>query len=139
MKRSIVLVALLCGSGLLAQKMPKLKKALVADIEQQKEQLIDISDTIWAAAEVAFQESVSSQALMDYARANGFEVTQGVAETPTAFVATYGSGSPVIGILGEFDALPGISQKAVPEKTPLEAGAAGHGCGHNLFGTASLG
>lgn len=139
MKRSIVLVALLCGSGLLAQKMPKLKKAVVADIEQQKEQLIEISDTIWAAAEVAFQESVSSQALMDYARANGFEVTQGVAETPTAFVATYGSGSPVIGILGEFDALPGISQKAVPEKTPLEEGAAGHGCGHNLFGTASLG
>ena len=62
-----------------------------------------------------------------------------MAETPTAFVATYGSGKPVIGILGEFDALPGLSQKATPEKTPLDKGAAGHGCGHNLFGTASLG
>ena len=58
---------------------------------------------------------------------------------PTAFVATYGSGEPVISILGEFDALPGISQKAQPTKEPLEAGAGGHGCGHNMFGTASLG
>jgi aminobenzoyl-glutamate utilization protein B len=66
-------------------------------------------------------------------------VEEGVADTPTAFIASYGSGKPVIGILGEFDALPGISQKAVPEKTPLVQGAAGHGCGHNLFGTASLG
>ena len=58
---------------------------------------------------------------------------------PTAFIATYGQGQPVIGILGEFDALPGISQKASPVKEPLEAGAPGHGCGHNLFGVASLG
>ena len=64
---------------------------------------------------------------------------EGVAETPTAFVATYGSGKPVIGILGEFDALPGISQKASPKKEPLVPGGAGHGCGHNMFGTASLG
>ncbi|HAH35915.1 MAG TPA: amidohydrolase, partial [Algoriphagus sp.] len=62
-----------------------------------------------------------------------------VAEIPTAFVAEYGSGSPVIGILGEFDALPGLSQNKVPYKSPLNEGAPGHGCGHNLFGVASLG
>ena len=77
--------------------------------------------------------------LADYAEANGFTVERGVADMPTAFVATYGSGKPVIGILGEFDALPGISQKAMPTKEPLKEGAGGHGCGHNLFGTASLG
>ena len=64
---------------------------------------------------------------------------RGVAGMPTAFVASYGSGKPVIAILGEFDALPGISQKAVPSREPLHEGAAGHGCGHNLFGAASLG
>ena len=64
---------------------------------------------------------------------------RGVAGMPTAFVATYGSGRPVIGIMGEYDALPGISQKASPVKEPLQAGAGGHGCGHNLFGAASLG
>ena len=73
------------------------------------------------------------------AEANGFTLERGVAGMPTAFVATYGEGRPVISVLGEFDALPGISQKAIPEKIALEDGAAGHGCGHNLFGTASLG
>src|SRR5262249_25322922 len=68
-----------------------------------------------------------------------FKVERGVAGMPTAFVASYGEGKPVIGILGEYDALPGISQKAQPTKEPAVAGAPGHGCGHNLFGTASLG
>jgi aminobenzoyl-glutamate utilization protein B len=122
-----------------AQKKKALKKEVIASVETQKDELITVSDKIWAAAEIAFQEKVSSQTLIDYARANGFDVEVGVAETPTAFVATYGSGKPVIGILGEFDALPGISQKTVPEKTPFKEGAAGHGCGHNMYGTASLG
>ena len=122
-----------------AQKKKALKKEVIASVETQKDELITVSDKIWAAAEIAFQEKVSSQTLIDYARANGFDVQVGVAETPTAFVATYGSGKPVIGILGEFDALPGISQKTVPEKTPYKKGAAGHGCGHNMYGTASLG
>ena len=122
-----------------AQNKKSLKKEVIASVETQKDELITVSDKIWAAAEIAFQEKVSSQTLIDYARANGFDVEVGVAETPTAFVATYGSGKPVIGILGEFDALPGISQKTVPEKTPFKEGAAGHGCGHNMYGTASLG
>ena len=70
---------------------------------------------------------------------NGFSVEMGVADMPTAFVASYGKGSPVISVLGEFDALPGISQETKPTKSPLVEGGAGHGCGHNLFGAGSLG
>ena len=138
----LILGILLIGLTLVplnAQNKKALKKEVIASVETQKDELITVSDKIWAAAEIAFQEKVSSQTLIDYARANGFDVEVGVAETPTAFVATYGSGKPVIGILGEFDALPGISQKTVPEKTPYKKGAAGHGCGHNMYGTASLG
>ena len=138
----LILGLLLIGLTLVplkAQNKKALKKEVIASVETQKDELITVSDKIWAAAEIAFQEKVSSQTLIDYARANGFDVEVGVAETPTAFVATYGSGKPVIGILGEFDALPGISQKTVPEKTPYKKGAAGHGCGHNMYGTASLG
>ena len=122
-----------------AQKMTKNKKAVIESIEKHKEALIGISDSIWALAETAFEEDQSSEVLADYAEKNGLTVTRGVADIPTAFTAVYGSGKPVISILGEFDALPGISQKAVPEKEPLEPGAAGHGCGHNIFGTSSLG
>ena len=140
MKKSIyIIIALGMLFSVQAQNKKTLKKGVIQDVENQKDKLIEISDTLWEAAEIAFQETVSSETLIAYAQANGFDVEVGVAETPTAFVATYGSGRPIIGILGEFDALPGISQKTVPEKTPLKAGAAGHGCGHNLFGTASLG
>jgi aminobenzoyl-glutamate utilization protein B len=117
----------------------KNKKAVIASIDGKYAQLTELSDKIWAYAEQAFREKKSAEALIDFAEKNGFKVTKGVAEIPTAFVAEYGSGSPVIGILGEFDALPGLSQKAVPTKDPLNEGAPGHGCGHNLFGTASLG
>ncbi|MBX2963441.1 MAG: amidohydrolase [Cyclobacteriaceae bacterium] len=124
---------------LYGQKVSPNKKAVVQSVENQSSKLINISDKIWAHAEIAFQETQSYALLADYAEAKGFTVERGVAEIPTAFVATYGSGKPVIGILGEFDALPGLSQKAVPTKDPFEAGKPGHGCGHNLFGTASLG
>jgi len=115
------------------------KKTVIQSVDNQSAQLISISDKIWAAEETAFNEIQSSKLLADHAEANGFKVERGVAEMPTAFVATYGSGSPVIGILGEFDALPGLSQNKVPTKNPLHEGKPGHGCGHNLFGTASLG
>lgn len=114
------------------------KKTVIQSIDNHATELIGISEKIWAAEETAFNEVQSSKLLADYAEANGFKVERGVAEMPTAFVATYGSGSPVIGILGEFDALPGLSQNKVPTKSPLHDGKPGHGCGHNLFGTASL-
>ncbi|MCW5515528.1 amidohydrolase [Muriicola sp. Z0-33] len=139
--RKLILIGilLLIGPVVLAQKMNSNKKAALASIEKHEQALIKISDSIWALAEEAFQEVGSSRILADYAENNGFTVQRGVAGMPTAFVATYGSGKPVISVLGEFDALPGISQKASPVKSPLKEGAAGHGCGHNLFGTASLG
>ena len=98
-----------------------------------------IRDSIWEAAEVAFRETKSAEYLIEYAEQNGLTVEKGLAGMPTAFTATYGEGKPVIGIIGEFDALPGLSQTTVPYKSELVEGGAGHGCGHNLFGTASLG
>ncbi|MCI0751527.1 MAG: amidohydrolase, partial [Flammeovirgaceae bacterium] len=97
-----------------------------------------LSDAIWAYAETALKEHKSSKALADYAESNGFRVKRSVAGMPTAFTAEFGSGKPIIGIMGEYDALPGISQKSQPTKEALEPGEAGHGCGHNLFGVASL-
>ena len=120
-------------------KLSASKQQILASFESHKEQLISISDAIWAHAETAFNEHRSAELLAAYAEKQGFVVNRGVAGIPTAFVATYGSGKPVISVLGEFDALPGISQKASSTKDPLHEGGAGHGCGHNLFGAASLG
>lgn len=123
----------------IAQEVDLDKEKIIASVEAHKESLIDISDEIWALAETAFEESKSSELLASYAEQQGFSVERGVGEMPTAFIATYGSGSPIVGILGEFDALPGLSQKAEPTRNPLNDGHAGHGCGHNLFGAGSLG
>ncbi|HJM86520.1 MAG TPA: amidohydrolase, partial [Candidatus Marinimicrobia bacterium] len=115
------------------------KKAVVASVKKHEKELTSISDNIWSYAELSLAEHQSSKALSDYAEKNGFKVERGVAGMPTAIVATYGSGRPRIGILGEFDANAGISQKKQPTKEARIAGAPGHGCGHNLFGTGSLG
>jgi len=139
MRKFYLGLLLLCTTIASAQKMSNNKKAVIQSIEKHNEELIAISDSVWALAETAFNENGSSVILANYAEKNGFSVERGVSGMPTAFIATYGSGKPVIGILGEFDALPGISQKAQPTKEALNEGAAGHGCGHNLFGTASLG
>ncbi len=97
-----------------------------------------ISDSIWEYAELGLQEFRSSKLLADTLEAAGFTVERGLAGMPTCFVATYGSGKPVIGLLGEFDALPMLSQKGrVPKKDPVVEGAPGHGCGHNAMCTAA--
>jgi aminobenzoyl-glutamate utilization protein B len=97
-----------------------------------------ISDQIWKYAELGLQEFDSSKLLADTLEAAGFKVERGLAGMPTCFVATYGSGQPVIGLLGEFDALPMLSQKGrVPKKDPVVEGAPGHGCGHNAMCTAA--
>jgi len=142
MKRSYILLLFCIGisTSTFAQKnLSDTKKEIVKSVEKHKKNLIKISDEIWALAETAFEENKSAKLLADYAEKQGFKVDRGVAGMPTAFVATYGSGRPVISVLGEFDALPGISQKAQPTKAALNEGAAGHGCGHNLFGAGSLG
>ncbi len=138
-RSALTILLILIMLSVSAQKITTNKKAIIASVEKHEAELIKISDSIWALAETAFEETESSKILSDYAQKNGFTVERGVAGIPTAFTAVYGSGKPVISVLGEFDALPGISQKAQPEKEALNEGAAGHGCGHNLFGAASLG
>lgn len=115
------------------------KEAAADLVDKQRAELITMSDTIWEYAETALHEDRSAKLLGDYAERHGFTVRRGVAGMPTAFVASYGEGQPVIAILGEYDALPGISQKPSAVKEPFQEGAGGHGCGHNLFGAASLG
>jgi len=117
----------------------KLKQAILKSVENHQQELIKLSDEIWGFAETALKEYKSSKVLADYAEAQGFKVERGVAGLPTAFIASYGSGKPIIGVLGEFDALPGLSQKAQINKEALAIEAPGHGCGHNLFGAGSLG
>ena len=133
----LIVCCLLAAAVLTGQD--DLKKAVQQNIEAQYPALTALSDSIWSYEEVAFQESRSAEALKAYAREQGFTINEDIGGIPTAFTAEFGSGKPVIGILGEFDALPGLSQESVPHKQPLHPGAAGHGCGHNLFGTASLG
>jgi aminobenzoyl-glutamate utilization protein B len=108
-------------------------------IDDNEGRLIEISDAIWNYAELGFVEFKSAKLLADELEKHGFTVERGVAGIPTAFVATWGSGKPVIGVMGEYDALPGLSQKAVPYKEPVVEGAPGHGCGHNIHGTSGLG
>lgn len=112
---------------------------LIAALDARASHLTDVEQQIWRFAEVGYQEVKSSTLLQKELSDAGFTVKAGVAGIPTAFTAEYGSGKPVIAILGEYDALPGLSQDTVPTHSPLVAGAAGHGCGHHLFGTASMG
>jgi aminobenzoyl-glutamate utilization protein B len=111
--------------------------AVLASIDQRAKTYGEVALKIWSFAEVGYQETRSSALLQEQLKAAGFEVKAGVADIPTAFVASWGSGKPVIGIIGEFDALPGLSQAAAPDRKPLVANGPGHGCGHHLFGTAS--
>ena len=133
MKLRLFALLLLTPLSLLAQK--KYAKAL-ASIDAKAEAYTDVAQQIWSWAELGYQEEKSSALLQSTLEDAGFTIEKGVAGIPTAFVATYDSGSPVIGIMGEYDALPGISQSAVPYKTPSET-SSGHACGHHLFGTAS--
>ena len=102
------------------------------------EQYKQVAMQIWNHAELGYKEVKSTALLQETLKKEGFTVEAGVADIPTAFVATYGSGQPVIGILAEFDALPGLAQQAVPEKKTIEGKAGGHACGHHLFGAASV-
>ena len=115
------------------------KREVYGIIDAAGEELAALSDTIWGYAELAFRETRSAGALADALEREGFQVERGIAGIETAFLGRYGSGRPVIGILGEFDALSGLSQKAgTAVREALEPGGAGHGCGHNMFGVGSL-
>jgi len=101
--------------------------------------LNDLAYDIWTHPEVAMEEHYASQRLSDQLEQAGFSVTRSIGQMPTAFIATWGTGKPIIGILGEYDALPGLSQKVSAAQEPVKADAPGHGCGHNLLGVASMG
>lgn len=137
--KSIVALLLISVQVLAQQSLPVNKQLVLESIQKHQSELIKLSDQVWSFAEIAMREHQSAKALSDYAEQQGFRVKRNIAEIPTAFIAEYGSCKPIIGIMGEFDALPGLSQKAEPIKGPLKEGAAGHGCGHNMFGAASLG
>ena len=111
---------------------------VIRGIEALAEEYAGIAQQIWDWAEVGYLEAQSSELLQSTLRDAGFTVEAGIAGMPTAFVASYGSGTPVVGILAEYDALPGISQDRVPEREILENKGAGHACGHHLFGTGSV-
>jgi aminobenzoyl-glutamate utilization protein B len=135
----LIIPFLLLSLGTIAQSIPVNKQSVIQSVAKHENELISLSDQVWSHAEIAMKEHQSAKVLSDYAEKQGFKVTKNIAGIPTAFIAEYGSGKPIIGILGEFDALPGLSQKAQSTKEELNKGAAGHGCGHNMFGAASLG
>jgi aminobenzoyl-glutamate utilization protein B len=143
MKKLFTLILICTSLAAISQKKKPVantnKAAVIQSVDIHQQELIAISDKVWALAETALRETKSAKELADYAEAQGFVVKRELAGMPTAFTAEYGSGKPIIGIMGEFDALPGISQKAQPTKEALNPGAGGHGCGHNLFGAGSLG
>ena len=114
------------------------KEYAVSWIENNKERIIKISDEIWRFAELGLIEYKSSSLLIKELEKHGFKVECGVAGMPTAFIASYGDAKPIIAIMGEYDALPGLSQKKVPYKEPLELGKPGHGCGHNIHGVSGM-
>ncbi|MFZ6000554.1 MAG: M20/M25/M40 family metallo-hydrolase, partial [Bacteroidota bacterium] len=140
MKKVLLLLLLIPATAFSQKQKPNSNKvATIQSVDKHQAELTKLSDQVWAFAETALRETQSAKVLADYAEAQGFKVTRGVAKMPSAFIAEFGSSKPIIGIMGEYDALPGISQKAQPTKEPLVPGAAGHGCGHNLFGAGSLG
>src|SRR3954466_14359248 len=135
--RSVAVFIVLMTAGGAAQRDDR--QPLTAGIDARREHYGGVAKQIWAFAELGYQEQKSSALLQQELRAAGFQVKGGVAEIPTAFVATFGSGKPIIGIVGEFDALPGLSQEAQsPAHHAIEENAPGHGCGHNLLGTGAL-
>jgi aminobenzoyl-glutamate utilization protein B len=131
--RTLWLLLLLASGALAADK-----NAFLKQMDARAAHYNEVSKQIWDFAEVGYKEFQSADLLKSELRQAGFTVAENIAGIPTAFTATWGSGKPVIAILGEFDALPGLSQDTQPDRKPLVVSGPGHGCGHNLLGTASL-
>jgi aminobenzoyl-glutamate utilization protein B len=137
---AILGVATFVSAHAVAAQLPRVAAntaPMLATLDAGASHYAQVAKQIWDFAEVGYMETKSSALLQSELRTAGFTVTAGVAGEPTAFIAEFGSGKPVIAILGEFDALPGLSQAVSPERSALVAGGPGHGCGHHLFGTAS--
>jgi aminobenzoyl-glutamate utilization protein B len=131
-------ILLFSAAGLAQSRTDSLKQEAIRWVHANGKMFDDASLAIWRFAEIALAEYKSSKLLADMLEREGFTVERAVADMPTAFVASFGSGRPAVGILAEYDALPGLSQKLyTARKEALEPGAPGHGCGHNLFGVGS--
>ncbi|OAI51421.1 amidohydrolase [Planctomyces sp. SCGC AG-212-M04] len=133
---ALAVLLVLPASAVLGQSKPD-KSAVVKAVTAHADEAWKNATQIWDWAEPGYQEVKSSKLLADWLESSGFRVTRGIAGIPTAFVAEFGAGKPVIGILGEYDALPGLAQESVPERQPRAGNGYGHGCGHHLFGPAS--
>ncbi|MGY6558915.1 MAG: amidohydrolase [Nitritalea sp.] len=136
MKKILFILSVLIIVGKLQAQESKHEAFIVKNLDAKEAQYAKIAREIWENPELGYLEFTSSKLLAEELKASGFSVEMGVAGMPTSFVATYDRGGPVIGFLAEYDALPGLSQDAVPFRSVLVEGGNGHGCGHNLFGTA---
>jgi aminobenzoyl-glutamate utilization protein B len=139
MTARILAAAVLAGAAAAVShaQTPAAKAAAIGWLDANAPTWQRINRSIWTYAETGLEETRSSQELIRVLKDHGFTVEEGVAGMPTAFVASYGSGRPIVGILAEYDALPGLSQDASPERSERPGVTAGHGCGHSVFGTAS--
>jgi aminobenzoyl-glutamate utilization protein B len=122
-----------------AKKQSRQKLQAIQLIEDRKAELIMLSDSIWNLAEPSFEEIKSSKLLTEFLRKEGFKIEENVSGFPTVFIASYGTGKPVIGLYGEYDADPNASNAVVPRRQEIAPGKFGHGGGHNLLGVGSLG
>ncbi len=137
LSRLVPLVLLTSLNFSFAAESPE--SAIINFVDSRYEETARLARNIWELAEVGYQETQSSALLQQALRQQGFSVTAGVAAIPTSFVAEFGQGEPVIAILAEYDALPGINQDAVSFRSLVEEKTAGHACGHNLFAAGSIG
>src|SRR5258708_38747724 len=138
--RTVLAVFLLAALALIpakAQPTPADRTQILKLVDANAAQYKQVSKEIWGFAELGYHENKSSTLLQDQLKKAGFSLQAGVADEPTGFVASYGSGKPVIAILGEVDALPGLSQQAIATREPVVPGAPGHGCGPNLLGAGA--
>jgi aminobenzoyl-glutamate utilization protein B len=137
MKISLKITLFLTILGHITYSQNKAHVPVIDELNRKEMQYGGLAKQIWNFAEVGYQETKSSALLQEQLKKEGFKIQTAVADIPTAFTATFGEGKPVIGILGEFDALPGVSQDSIPTKKTL-GGIAGHACGHHLFGVGSM-
>ena len=136
----ILVIAIASGDSLVAQTLTPEKQTALDEVDRLSSEIHLMAAKLWDYSEIAMLEAQSAEFLAAVLEDEGFTVERGVAEMPTAFVATWGSGAPAIGVLAEFDALPGVGNAAVPHRQAREDGVtSGQGCGHNLFGAGSVG
>lgn len=128
-----------CHSLLGAESLTPIQQEMVRHLDTIQSELVEVNQDIWNYAELGLEEHRSAARLIGVLKKAGFKVREGVSDMPTAFVAEYGSGKPVIGILAEYDALPDLSQEIAGTRRPFPGRTAGHGCGHSALGTAAIG